>query len=179
MSQSARGNYFSRSATIQNIGFINFQIHQTIQETIASSRQTIFGFLVAVLINILQLKYQGKADSPFETHPKTIWLAVTFLFLYFLAQDAKLRVSEPNCYAFSRCQSFAYTGMAIFGPLSLASMSSLIFPENLGPFLYLAAILYSLSLIPFHLARRTWNRFKDFIESKMYAQDDHHERSSG
>ncbi|CAI9095730.1 OLC1v1031726C1 [Oldenlandia corymbosa var. corymbosa] len=188
---TARANFFPgsgtlvfnvrfRETTIQIIGFINCHFHHpTHPEMIITSRQAIFAFITAVVVSFLQLMYQGKGESPFKTRPKTIWAAIASLFLYCLSHDAKLRSSAINRSRFSAHQPVAYMGMAIFGPLSLASMSSLLFPGNFGPFLYLAAILYSISLSPICLVRKAWNWFEAMKESRLYGQYDHDERRKG
>ncbi|KAF8020576.1 hypothetical protein BT93_G1111 [Corymbia citriodora subsp. variegata] len=43
---------------------------------------TILTFIVPVLINFIEIKYQGKSVSPFDTHPITIFLSIFNLLLY-------------------------------------------------------------------------------------------------
>lgn len=44
-----------------------------------STRQAVFAFVVTVLLSFVQVKYQGKDQSPFETHPKAIFASIFFV----------------------------------------------------------------------------------------------------
>ncbi|KAL3497521.1 hypothetical protein ACH5RR_040253 [Cinchona calisaya] len=119
------------STKFQSFHFPRQPLHH---HQISSSRHSVLTFIAAVLVNFLQLKYQNKNETPFETHPKTMYFAVTTLLLYCLAYDAKSRFS---CNLFFKC----CTGF--FGPLTLASLSSVLFPEPLSPALFSLSVLFS------------------------------------
>ncbi|KAL3497531.1 hypothetical protein ACH5RR_040263 [Cinchona calisaya] len=129
-----------------------------------SSRHAIFIFLVSLLLNFLQIKYQGKAESPFETHPKAMFVAIVTLFLYCLSYDAKVRFSKIH-----QNVSFVNISMAIFGPLSLAALSSVLLPEFLGPqVLFSVALLYSLCQLSRSEIEGTWKWIHEVIKKIFF-----------
>ncbi|KAL3497535.1 hypothetical protein ACH5RR_040267 [Cinchona calisaya] len=168
MSETANVFYL-QSGTIFNVQFRedatinmrrNYHFPQNIRDTIMSSRQAIFAFLVSALLNFLQIKCQGKAESPFETHPKTMFVAIVTLLLYCLSYDAKLRFSSIH-----RNLSFVNISMAIFGPLSLAALSSVLLSEFLGPqVLFSVALLYSLCQLSRSDIEATWKWVLEVIK---------------
>lgn len=103
-----------------------------------SSHHGVLAFIIPVLINLIQLKYQGNQTSPFATHPKSTGFAVVSLLLYCLAHDAEARAissvpSRPRpTYSWIPARA-----MAVFGSLSMASLASILFPDSLGPMLCL------------------------------------------
>lgn len=113
-----------------------------------SSRQAIFAFIIGVLLNFLQVKYQGKDESPFETHPTTMFVAIASLLVYCLSYDAKLRISAGYNY-------FLRIIMALSAPLSLASILSVLFPKSLYPSLFTLSIMFSVSQLPAPFQIRT------------------------
>ncbi|KAJ6741646.1 PROTEIN putative-RELATED [Salix viminalis] len=52
------------------------------QQTTPNSTHAIFTFIMPVLLCFLQLMYQGKDYSPFDTHPITMWIALTCVLAY-------------------------------------------------------------------------------------------------
>lgn len=142
-------NFISMSYHFSQFYQYHYHHHPT-----SSSRHSILTFTAAALVDFLQLKYQGKNESPFETHPRTMFLAIASLLLYCLAYDAKSRfTSYVN---FCICQSL----MAFFGPLSLASLFSVLLPQLLCPVLFSLSLLFSLSEMPFSkiINLRKWMR---------------------
>ncbi|CAL5355537.1 unnamed protein product [Camellia sinensis] len=57
-----------------------------------TSRHAVLAFLAPVLLDFIELKFQGKNVSSFETHQKAIWVAIASLILYCFAYEAKLRL---------------------------------------------------------------------------------------
>ncbi|KAL3497532.1 hypothetical protein ACH5RR_040264 [Cinchona calisaya] len=173
MSEAARPTnfFYPQPGTIVNVQFRentinmtrNYHFPQNIQDIIAASRQAVFAFLVSALLNFLQIKYQGKAESPFETHPKAMFVAILTLLLYCLSYDAKLRFSTTH-----QNVSFVNISMAIFGPLSVAALSSVLFTEFLGPQVpFSVAILYSFYQLLRSEIEATWKRVLEVIK-KMF-----------
>ncbi|KAL3497527.1 hypothetical protein ACH5RR_040259 [Cinchona calisaya] len=134
-----------------------------------SSRHAIFAFLVTLLLNFLQVKYQGKAESPFETHPKTMLVAIVTLFIYCLSYDTKLRFTNHN--TSSAYISFVNISMAIFGPLSLAAISSILFPEFPGPqVLFSVALLYLLCQLSRSKIEGIWKWIHELMKKIFFDQ---------
>ncbi|KAL3497525.1 hypothetical protein ACH5RR_040257 [Cinchona calisaya] len=142
-----------------NINFISmrfqsFHFPQLHHHPTSKSRHSILTFTAAVLVKFLELKYQNKNESPFETHPKTMYFAIASALLYCFAYDAKSRFS---CSLFFKCC------MGFFGPLSLASLSSVLFPSSLCPVLLVLSFLCSLSGLPCSEFVRFWKWMRGFI----------------
>ena len=129
-----------------------------------------------MLLTLLQVKFQGNAESPFETHPNTVFLAIANILFYCLAYDAKLRICEYQQHPSSSSNiyiahnNFICCSMAIFGPLSLASILSMLVPERLCPLLFSLAILFTLCQLPPNLIKPIWNWLKAFIRNKFCSQ---------
>ena len=79
---------FSAQLNVTFIGMRNFFVQE--QRTQASCEAN-YAFIVSSLLPFLQLKYQGKPDTPFDTHPRTIRVAITSILMYGLAHEAQLR----------------------------------------------------------------------------------------
>ncbi|OIT19633.1 hypothetical protein A4A49_63750, partial [Nicotiana attenuata] len=103
---------------------------------------TILGFFFTILLNFLQLKYQGNDKTdPFQTHPKTMRVSVTSLLLYCLIYGVKQRFScHPLYRKFSDLVNHV---MVFFSSLSLASTASVLFPDSISPVVYLLCFLLS------------------------------------
>ncbi|WMV43577.1 hypothetical protein MTR67_036962 [Solanum verrucosum] len=100
---------------------------------------TDFGFFFTILLNFLQLKYQGNNNTdPFSTHPKTMRVSVTSLVLYCLIYAIKLIFSRHYMY-----RKFSDHVMIFFSSLSLASTASVLFPDSVSPVLYFLCFLLS------------------------------------
>ncbi|KAL7203807.1 hypothetical protein ACSBR2_016957 [Camellia fascicularis] len=72
-----------------------------------TSRHAVLAFLASVLLDFIELKFQGKNASSFEMHQKAIWVAIASLILYCFAYEAELRLS-----AYSR---IIHRGMVVLG----------------------------------------------------------------
>lgn len=153
----ARNNCINLNFISMRYHFSQIYHHHHHHHPTSSSRHSILTFSAAALVNFLELKYQGKNESPFETHPRTMFLAIASLLLYCLAYDAKLRfTSYVN---FGVCQSL----MAFFGPLSLTSLFSILLPQLLCPVLFLLSILFFLSEMPFSKIVNLWKWMREAI----------------
>ncbi|KAL3497548.1 hypothetical protein ACH5RR_040280 [Cinchona calisaya] len=142
------------------------------------SRQANFAFVVAVLLNFLQVKCQGKDESPFETHPKTMLAAIVSLLVYCLSYDAKLRIPANTSSTYTYFNYSVHGCMAIFGHLSLASVLSVLFPEFLCPILFSLSILLSLLQLPPSGFKTIWGwlmKASIYIIDKFHHQPDDHQ----
>ncbi|GMP95757.1 hypothetical protein CsSME_00044680 [Camellia sinensis var. sinensis] len=125
-------------------------------------RHAIFIFLVPLLLKFLQLQCQGQVASQFETHPKTVFVAITSLIVYFFAYDAELRSSTEDYdpVVTSRVKE-------VSGSLCLLSFALVLFPDSVRVILYLLHILnlapkfvhYKLQMLWDWLHQRVISRF--------------------
>lgn len=104
-----------------------------------TSFHAILAFLGPVLVNFVEVKFQGKPEPPFETHPFATSLAI-FCLLFYCALALVTRLSLASaCYA-----RLVDILMMLAAMLSVASLASLLVP---GPFQSLPYLL-SLVLLP-------------------------------
>lgn len=75
----------------QNVAFISTTYYFVQERRTQVSHHPNYAFIVSSLLQFLQLKCQGKEDTPFDTHPRTIRVAISSLLIYGLANDAQLR----------------------------------------------------------------------------------------
>lgn len=110
--------------------------------TSPSSRHVILVFIVPILVNLIEVKFEGKSYSPFETHPKTMMVAIVSLLLYCLTYGAELAFSPqlPT----SKFSRVLCCFMSLFGSFSLVSLASILLPDCLQFVLYTACILLSM-----------------------------------
>ncbi|KAM7491194.1 hypothetical protein LguiA_034115 [Lonicera macranthoides] len=74
-----------------NVAFISTRYYFVQEQRTQVCHHANYAFIVSLLLEFLQLKCQGKADTPFDTHPRTIRVAISSLLMYGLAHDAQLR----------------------------------------------------------------------------------------
>ena len=130
-----------------NIAFIIIGCYYVLQQLnfLPNSRHAIQAFLVSALLDLLQLKYQGKSASPFETHPITMWVAIASLLLYCLAlaYDAEQRFSSTYIPTPTHGRVF-HGGMALLGWLCSVSLASVLVQGSVGVVvLYLVYVMFS------------------------------------
>ncbi|KAK6783083.1 hypothetical protein RDI58_020879 [Solanum bulbocastanum] len=141
-------------ANNSRIGLFLFQAHSTFmatqsyifymyqEQSAKTCSLTVFGFFFTVLLNFLQLKYQGNNKTdPFSTHPKTMRVSVTSLLLYCLIYAIKLKFSRH--YKYRKFSDLVHHVMVFFSSLSLASTASILFPDSVSPLLYFLCFLLS------------------------------------
>ncbi|KAH7863746.1 hypothetical protein Vadar_021474 [Vaccinium darrowii] len=117
-----------------NVAFINITSYTILQpRPVPTSQHTIFAFLISALLNFLELQYQNTSTvSPFQTHPKTMWVALLSLFLYCIAHDV-----EPRFIQVGR------GGMGLFGSILCVSLASVLFHNSVSLALYFLYVLFS------------------------------------
>ncbi|KAI3411427.1 uncharacterized protein J3R85_018014 [Psidium guajava] len=107
----------------------------------------ILTLIIPVLVAFIAVKYQGKPNSPFDTHPITIFLSIFSLLLYCslsLSLVARLPAFRTACGA----RSFLFLRILSF-TLSVASLTSLLF-RGLSFLLLYLPLLILLSAAPLH-----------------------------
>lgn len=120
---------------------------------------TIFSFAFTVILTFLQLKYQAGQDqkSPFQTHPKTMHVAVTSLLIYCLLYSIQQKFSSHPLYRPSA--HLIPRAMLLFALLSLLSTASVLFPDSIRGVFYLLCILLPAGDLLDSLFQKIKNRF--------------------
>jgi len=125
-----------------NITIINYFPHQEHYTFISPSyyqrRNILISFIFPAMVELLQLMYQPSNTSPFEIHPINMYLSVTSFLIYCFAYDAQLK------YISTTCSNYAKMVGDVFGPLTFASYSSVVY----SPFsfiFYSVSVLYSVA----------------------------------
>ncbi|KAL2542980.1 Uncharacterized protein Adt_03958 [Abeliophyllum distichum] len=124
---------------IRYYGFNFFQSNTRFHENLC--------FIIPLLVALLELKSQIKNQNanPFDTHPGTMRIAFTSIFLYYLAYHFHLRFSSRIFFS-SRSRAIAiaaYHCMLWFGNLAVASLVSIFFLDSIRPMLYASSALLS------------------------------------
>ncbi|XAR54151.1 hypothetical protein NMG60_11029167 [Bertholletia excelsa] len=88
-----------------------------------------YGFLVASMLALLQLKYQGKNTSPFDTHPMNIAAFLVTICAYTAALVAELIAAQTRWRRHSAI--FGHTA-AISAALSTASLGTVFLPSTIS-----------------------------------------------
>ncbi|KAL7165053.1 hypothetical protein ACSBR2_040858 [Camellia fascicularis] len=145
---SSQRNLFGQiNVAIVSMSYFFFQQQEL--STSSASYHSILAFIAPVLLNFMQIKYQKMEISPFQTHPKSMGVAIANLFLYCFVYDAELRSSSS--------QTYARHGMVVFGWLGLVSMASFLLADSLGPLLYSLCLLFSAGEFLCRGLKMQWN----------------------
>ncbi|KAL7182719.1 hypothetical protein ACSBR1_041411 [Camellia fascicularis] len=88
---------------------------QSTSSSFSASWHAVLAFIVPVFLTFLQIKYQGKDISPFDTYPKSMGVSIVSLLLYCPACYAVLKSSSYEDHR--RCQTYARHGTVVFGSL--------------------------------------------------------------
>lgn len=81
--------FFPQRQLSLNIAFMTARNYFQQHQCIPNSLHAIFAFIMQVL-NFLELMYQGKDCSPFDTHPVAMWSSLTCLLAYCLAYGVEI-----------------------------------------------------------------------------------------
>lgn len=95
---------------------------------------TILAFVVSSLLNILQLI----PDSPFKTHPKTMFIVSISLLMYGVSCDVEKRYSHTNV----EYVNIVRHGSIMFGSLLVICLISILVPSVLQRLVFLVYILF-------------------------------------
>ncbi|XAR54925.1 hypothetical protein NMG60_11030260 [Bertholletia excelsa] len=121
------------------------------QEHTSASFHVVLSFVLPILLGFLELKYQGKDTSPFETHPKSMAFAIASSLLYCFAYYLELRSSFVD-QKFRACEGLVQGGMVLSGSLLVVSLASILLPGPLGPLLYsFYALLWTSCFVNFQV----------------------------
>ncbi|KAI6677699.1 hypothetical protein NL676_038495 [Syzygium grande] len=113
-----------------------------------SSTHAIFAFVVSVLGTFVEVKYQGKPDSPFDTHPITIFLTIFTLLLY-CSLSHPLVARLPAFH--TACGARIFLFLRILSFLSIVFLTRLLFRGPSFFLLYLPLLPLLILLFADHL----------------------------
>ncbi|CAI9095688.1 OLC1v1031684C1, partial [Oldenlandia corymbosa var. corymbosa] len=119
----------------------------TVLPSKSNSQACKFAFVLTVLVNLVQIKYQGQTDSPFEIHPKTMFLFIVALLLYYCIPSSPHAPKHATSDIYF--DEFGAMSKVICASLCLASLLSLLLPESLSPLVFSLSIVFSLGQILF------------------------------
>ncbi|MCD7462395.1 hypothetical protein HAX54_048414 [Datura stramonium] len=129
----------------------------------------ILGFFFTILLNFLQLKYQGNDKTdPFSTHPKTMRVSVTSLLVYCLIFGIKQRFSCHPLYR--KFSDLVHHVIAFFSSLSLASTVSVLFPDSVSPLVYFLCFLVFGGEMLLWVFKKIMQHFEEEEEESSYFQ---------
>lgn len=94
-----------------------------------------FPILFTSILEFLQLKYQGKQQTPFDTHPLVTYVGIFCLILYCLGYNVEQRFSTNLRYRI-RFSKYVCWIMVFSGSVCLASTVSILFPDRIRPILF-------------------------------------------
>lgn len=147
---STASTTFSRcfiAATIASRRYISSIIlqrrHADVND-IQSPRVILFFDALSLFINLVEVKFQGKPYSPFETHPITMTTGIVNLILYLLALDALHWLPFESR---SHANVVILYLSTIFGYMSLTCMASLLLPNKAKPFLFICGSFISVAVM--------------------------------
>ena len=89
--------------------------------------------IITQLVAFVQLKYHATdpAQNPLTTHPTTMLVALSSLFIYYVLHVVLLRSPGQGRFAAHAERFLAWSGYA-----AVASLTAAVFPEEAAPFLY-------------------------------------------
>ncbi|KAL0007794.1 hypothetical protein SO802_009296, partial [Lithocarpus litseifolius] len=105
----------------------HLQLSQASVQDFISSAPThvVFVFLIQSLIGLIQVEYQSKSLSPFDTHPISMWTSFGAICIYSLGLATKM---EPKARSASYSKVLSHV-ILISGVLSSASLASTLLPR--------------------------------------------------
>ncbi|KAJ6679430.1 PROTEIN putative-RELATED [Salix purpurea] len=134
------GKSFLRTAPIishrSHCGANRSRSDESLQGSIISCH-AVFAFLNPFLLGVIQVKFQGTSQSPFQTRSPSMWAFLLATFIYCFAYAASMK--------FKRSKYFRFSGHVAFlaGSFSSISLVSFLLPARLGPLVFVAwAILH-------------------------------------
>ncbi|KAH7862888.1 hypothetical protein Vadar_010666 [Vaccinium darrowii] len=107
----------------------------------------VYGFLISTLIGLLQLKYQNKKVSPFETHPALIRMFVATMCIYSLAMVGKITAAN---YRAKCCEIFSRVSI-LSGALSSVSLAMIFLPPSLSSLIMIIIWVIFLAIVALYL----------------------------
>ena len=125
---------------------------QNLMATSPNAILALLTFIIPVLINLIDLKFQKEVDSVFQAHPITTHVAIIGLLVFVLTSG--IGFTFHSSHLSHTCAAVLRTTIVCSGSLSLASLASLLFPDSWRPLIYLIYALLSLGSL--HRLVRKW-----------------------
>ncbi|KAK2650624.1 hypothetical protein Ddye_018113 [Dipteronia dyeriana] len=133
----------------------------------------VFGFLIPLIIAVLQVNNQGINKYSFETHPANLWVFLLATFVYYVAFAADIQ-SKFYSTKYGKLSSFV---AVISGSLSSVSLVSIFLPPLLGRLIFIpwafvsivlsrgfivsiCSLFYQMIMKTFFQVFDIWNRFR-------------------
>lgn len=114
-------------ATIINIVGINLPQQHNPMATPRNAILALLSFILPLLLQLIELKFQNESNSVFEAHPKPPrWLELLYYYL-----PCQLELTSPST-------------LLLLLLLLLVSLASLLFPDEWRPLIYVIYVLLSL-----------------------------------
>ncbi|KAG5592842.1 hypothetical protein H5410_043356 [Solanum commersonii] len=151
--------YFQSEITVWNYLRRRMNMNMGFEQRSRLPEQSIalVGFFFTILLNFIQLKYQG--TDPFTTNPKTMRLSVTSLLLYCLIYSIKQRFSRHPIYR--KFSDLVHNVMIFFISLSLASTASVLFTYPVSHVVFSLCFLLSGGEMLLWVFKKIMQKFQD------------------
>ncbi|KAG5231186.1 transmembrane [Salix suchowensis] len=128
LGKSSRRTHKSKGQGKQNFGC---HCEESLQGFIFStSCHAVFAFLNPFLIGVIQVKFQGTNQSPFQTRLASMWAFLLATFVYCFAFAANMKFKCTTYFRFSGHVAF------LAGSFSSISLVSFLLPARLGPLVF-------------------------------------------
>ena len=131
-----------------------------------NSLHVIFAFMIPVVLSLLGVKHQGKANTPFDTHPITMSFGIACFLAYCLAYGFEL-----NCFGSWLSPTHApqlQGSMVVLGSLSLASFVSVLFPGSVPSILFGIYVLLLMGFLLHAQVKIFWKWIKQRIVARLF-----------
>ncbi|KAF8015738.1 hypothetical protein BT93_H1309 [Corymbia citriodora subsp. variegata] len=101
--------------------------------------------IASILVDFIEVKYQGKSKSPFETHPVATRFAICSLLLHFLLLRFANR-APPSSGRAPPCDGASHLLIHLTGLISVASLAWLLLQDSSHSVSWLFVLLLLLAL---------------------------------
>ncbi|KAA8519889.1 hypothetical protein F0562_014201 [Nyssa sinensis] len=118
----------------------------------------IFKYLILSLIGLLTVKYQGKTENPFDTHPATMWVFFITTCCYCLAL---VFMKEMQAHRAKHSRIFNCV-LLILGSLASVSLVSVFLPRLFGSLIFILWVLLLITILARNLLKHLgyWLRLR-------------------
>lgn len=155
---------FNNLSSQLNVAFILVKPKTRYYNSIMQQNTTmaIIAITVSSLLNALQIKFQPPSASPFQSHPKTMTVAISSLLMYCFGCDSEHYISSI-CHFSKRPTQIYINILRSLGFISVASFASIIFSTS-----FTISVLVYLIFALFFSARLvvSWIQNKTLLENR-------------
>ncbi|KAJ0111211.1 hypothetical protein Patl1_00198 [Pistacia atlantica] len=139
----------------------NFPSFPGEQPSISSNRHhMIFLFLIPVMLGLLQVEYQSKNVSPFDTHPINMWVFLAATYIYCVGLATNLELQNHSTTTYSKIISHVILSS---GALASVTLALVLFPCLIG---WLILCLWT--ILPIALARHLLKHIYEWLKHRTY-----------